>query len=201
MKGVKGVSDSERILIEKSQNGDLESFEELIEEYQLLAFNIAYRMTSNKEDANDMTQEALIKVFKSIKHFRFDSSFSTWLYRIVTNSCIDMIRKNSKIKTYSVDNTIETEEGSYQKEMVDNKELPDEVLERKEKREAVHKAIGKLPDKYRIIIILRDIRDLSYDEISEVTELPLGTVKSRISRARNTLKEILSNDMELYFGN
>ncbi len=198
---MKGVSDSERILIEKSQNGDLESFEELIEEYQLLAFNIAYRMTSNKEDANDMTQEALIKVFKSIKHFRFDSSFSTWLYRIVTNSCIDMIRKNSKIKTYSVDNTIETEEGSYQKEMVDNKELPDEVLERKEKREAVHKAIGKLPDKYRIIIILRDIRDLSYDEISEVTELPLGTVKSRISRARNTLKEILSNDMELYFGN
>lgn len=193
--------DSERILIERSQNGDLESFEKLIEEYQILAFNIAYKMTSNKEDASDMTQEALIKVFKSIKSFRFDSSFSTWLYRIVTNSCIDMMRKNSKIKTYSLDKPIEGDEGTYQRELPDNKDLPDEILEKREKREAVHRAIGKLPDKYRIMIVLRDIQDFSYEEISEVTELPIGTVKSRISRARNTLKEILSKDMELYFGN
>jgi len=200
MKGVKRVSISEKMLIEKSQNGDIESFEKLIEEYQVLAYNIALKMASNKEDAKDMAQEALLKVYKSIKNFRFDSSFSTWLYRIVYNTCIDFIRKNSKIKTLSMDKPIETEEGSYKKEIMDNKELPDEAIEKKELKEAVQKAIKMLPDKYRIMVVLRDIHDFSYEEISEITELPLGTVKSRISRARSNLKEILSADMELYFG-
>ena len=91
------LSDIEKILIEKSKNEDIESFERLIEKYQIVAFNIAYRMIGNKEDASDIAQEALIKVFKSLKSFRGDSSFSTWFYKIVTNKCIDAIRKMKKV--------------------------------------------------------------------------------------------------------
>jgi len=190
------VSLSERVLIERSQQGDIESFEALIKKYQVYAYNIAYRMTSNKEDAKDITQEALIKAYKSINNFRFDSSFSTWLYRIVTNTCIDMLRKENKIKTITIDKSIETDEGEYQREIRDNRDLPEYMLEEKERREVIRRSIKKLSEKYREVLILRDIQNFSYEEISEITDLPLGTVKSRISRARYNLKEILSKEME-----
>ncbi|MDK2918001.1 MAG: hypothetical protein PWQ37_734 [Candidatus Petromonas sp.] len=192
------MSDSEKILIERTKKGDIESFEKLIEKYQVTAFNVAYRMIGNKEDASDITQEALIKVFKSIRKFRGESGFSTWFFRIVTNTCIDMVRKESKITTYSIDKTIETEDGSYKREISDEKNIPEQMYEKKEQKERVQKAIGKLPGKYRIAIILRDIQDFSYEEISEILDCPLGTVKSRINRGRALLKEILQKDMELF---
>lgn len=201
MKGVSKVSDLERALIEKCKNGDIESFEKLIEKYQVVAFNIAYRMIGNKEDASDMAQEALIKVFKSLKNFRGDSSFSTWFYRIVTNKCIDTLRKMKKVKTVSLDKEFETESGSYSMEVADNKYLPDKLYEVKEKQELVQAALKKVPEKYRTVLVLRDIQGFTYDEIVEITNNPLGTVKSRISRGRLLLKEILIKESELFFEN
>lgn len=201
MKGVSKVSDLERALIEKCKNGDIESFEKLIEKYQVVAFNIAYRMIGNKEDASDMAQEALIKVFKSLKSFRGDSSFSTWFYRIVTNKCIDTLRKMKKVKTVSLDKEFETESGSYSMEVADNKYLPDKLYEVKEKQELVQAALKKVPEKYRTVLVLRDIQGFTYDEIVEITNNPLGTVKSRISRGRLLLKEILIKESELFLEN
>lgn len=192
------MTDVEKKLIEKSKNGDVESFEKLIEKYQAIAFNIAYRMVGNIEDARDMAQEAIIKVYRSLKKFRGDSNFSTWFYRIVINNCIDMIRINNKFQTFSIDKSIITEEGSYCFEMTDNKNLPDEIVVKKERKEIVQGAIKQLPEKYRIMIVLRDLQDFTYGEISEITECPVRTVKSRISRGRLLLKELLKKEMEFY---
>ncbi len=191
------MSEAEKILIEKSKKGCVDSFEKLIDKYQTLAFNIAYKMLGNKEDASDITQEALVKVFKSIKNFKEESSFSTWLYRIVTNTCIDMIRKKKKIKTFSLDNPIETENGKIERQIQGEENLPEDVFEKKQIQKRVHRAISSLPEKYRIVIILRDIQDFSYDEISEIVGVPLGTVKSRINRGRIILKDLLSDNSEL----
>ena len=195
------LSDIEKILIEKSKNGDIESFERLIEKYQIVAFNIAYRMIGNKEDASDIAQEALIKVFKSLKSFRGDSSFSTWFYKIVTNKCIDAIRKMKKVKTYSLDKEFETDNGNYSIEVGDNRYLPDKLYEIKEKRELVHSALKRIPEKYRTVLILRDIQGFTYEEISRIIDNPLGTVKSRINRGRLLLKEILIEESELFLEN
>ncbi|WP_432408886.1 RNA polymerase sigma factor [Wukongibacter sp. M2B1] len=195
------MSDLEKILIEKSINGDIESFEKLIEKYQVVAFNIAFRMIGNKEDASDMAQEALIKVFRSLKGFRGDSSFSTWFYRIVTNKCIDAIRKMKKVKTISLDKEFEGENGNYNIEIADNKYLPDKLYEVKEKKELVQTALKRVPEKYRTVLVLRDIQSFTYEEISEIANMPLGTVKSRISRGRSLLKEILIKETELFLEN
>lgn len=195
------MCDLEKILIEKSKNGDIQSFEKLIEKYQVVAFNIAYKMIGNKEDASDIAQEALIKVFKSLKNFRGDSSFSTWFYRIVTNKCIDEIRKMKKVKVYSLDKEFETDDGSYNIEISDNKYLPDRLYEIKEKKELIQAALKRVPEKYRTVLILRDMQGFAYEEISEITNNPLGTIKSRISRGRSLLKEILIKDSELFLEN
>lgn len=195
------LSDYEKILIEKSKNGDIESFEKLIEKYQVVAFNIAYRMLGNKEDASDVAQESLVKVYKSLKSFRGDSNFSTWFYRIVKNNCIDAIRKMKKMKTYSLDKEFETENGSYSFQIADSKYLPDKIYEIKERQELVQTALGKIPEKYRGVLILRDIQGFTYEEIAGITENPIGTVKSRINRGRLILKEILIKESELFIEN
>lgn len=198
MKGVNTLTHYESKLIKRCKAGDIDSFEELIENYQLMAYNIAYKLLNNQEDAKDVTQEALIKVYKSIGKFRGDSNFSTWIYRIVYNSAIDFIRKQKKSNTYSIDKELESEDGSYKRDIADDKYIPEKVYEEKEKKELVHKALNSLPDKYRGVLILRDIHYFSYDEISNITKVPVGTVKSRINRGRQKLKEILLKSTELF---
>ena len=180
----------EAILIEKAKTGDVESFEILIGTYQKRAFNIAYRMLGNLEDANDVTQEALVKVYRSIPNFKGNSSFSTWLYSIVNNACIDFIRKNKKVKLLY----LEKEQGdeSYKIEIPDEINTPECLFEKNEVKRMVHDAINQLNYEQRNIIILRDIQGFSYQEIAEMINVSLGTVKSRISRARSNLKDIIN---------
>ncbi|RKD28000.1 RNA polymerase sigma-70 factor, ECF subfamily [Caminicella sporogenes DSM 14501] len=192
---------NEKKLIEKSKKGDVESFEKLIEKYQVIAFNIAYRLIGNVEDAKDVTQEALIKVYKFLKNFKGESSFSTWLYKIVMNTCLDMIRKNNKIHTISLDKPIENKNGNYNFELSDNKNVLDEKIEQDEKIKIIQRAIKKLPEKYRVVLVLRDLQDFSYSDISDIINCPVGTVKSRINRGRMQLKEILKEEMELFLEN
>lgn len=195
-KGVETLSLQEASLIEQSKAGDIESFEQLIAAHQKRMFNIAYRMLGNLEDANDVTQEALVKAYRGIKNFSGKSSFSTWLYTIVNNACIDFIRKNRKTNIIYLDREYETEDGSYKVELYSNDHRPEELLEKKEVQRLVHESIDKLSYEHKKIIILRDIQQLSYKEIAEILSCSEGTVKSRISRARNNLKIIIQEKLE-----
>ncbi len=200
-KGGNAVSDLEKLLVKKSQSGDVESFELLISSYDKRAYNIAYRVMGNEEDAKDMAQEALLRVFRSIKDFKGQSAFSTWLYRIVTNVCLDELRKRKNDKYVSLDSTIQTESGELHMELCSDKETPESVLERVEQREVIKKAINELSEDYKSVIVLRDIQGFSYEEISNILDCSLGTVKSRINRARNMLRDKLRAGMELSRGN
>jgi RNA polymerase sigma-70 factor (ECF subfamily) len=191
------LNENEILLIKRSQKGDINSFEELIKEYKKIAYNIALKMLKNKEDAEDVSQEALIKVYKSINRFNMDSSFKTWLYRIVVNTCLDHVRKN-KENPISIDQPIRSGHDEFYMDVEDNRPTPQEVLETKLTQKMVMDAVNELEDDFKSIIILRDINDLSYEEISEVLECNIGTVKSRISRGRQKLKEILEKNMAIY---
>ncbi|MBS4537203.1 sigma-70 family RNA polymerase sigma factor [Clostridium sp. D2Q-11] len=187
---------NERKLIKRSMKGDIDAFEKLIEAHQKSAYNIALRMLKNPEDAKDVSQQAFVKIFKYIDTFNFKSSFTTWMYRIIVNLCIDYINKNKINNTYSLDNPIKTDTGEINREVKDNTDLPEDIVEKKETKQIVHNAINKLDDIHRSIIILRDIEDFSYKEISEILEISIGTVKSRIKRGRDNLRVILKEEME-----
>jgi RNA polymerase sigma-70 factor (ECF subfamily) len=191
------LNENEILLIKRSQKGDINSFEELIKEYKKIAYNIALKMLKNKEDAEDVSQEALIKVYKSINRFNMDSSFKTWLYRIVVNTCLDHVRKN-KENPISIDQPIRSGHDEFYMDVEDNRPTPQEVLETKLTQKMVMDAVNELEEDFKSIIILRDINDLSYEEIAEVLECNIGTVKSRISRGRQKLKEILEKNMAIY---
>lgn len=196
-KGVETLSLQEASLIEQSKAGDVESFEQLIDQHQKKIFNIAYRMLGNIEDASDVAQEALVKAYRGIKNFKGKSSFSTWLYAIVNNTCIDFIRKNRKTNLIYLDKDYETEEGSYRLQMESEEDTPEEVLEKKEIQRLVHESIEELSYDHKRAIILRDIEGFSYKEIAEILNCSEGTVKSRISRARTSLKTIIQEKLEV----
>ena len=192
------MGQSEQLLLENAKAGDVAAFEELIEGYQKKIFNLAYRIIGNYDDAADMAQEALIRIFRSIASFKEQSSFSTWIYRITTNVCLDEIRKRKNKKVVSLDEEIRMEDGEIKRQFMSDDIQPDAAAEQKELRTMVNNAINSLPEDQRIVITLRDIQGLSYDEISTVLDCPSGTVKSRINRARQALKNILSTKRELF---
>ncbi|WP_066504342.1 RNA polymerase sigma factor [Abyssisolibacter fermentans] len=185
---------NEEKLIKKCQKGDIDAFETLISSYEKIAYNIALKMLKNREDAMDISQEAFIKVFKSIDKFNFKSSFSTWLYRIVVNTCIDHLKKKKKV--YSIDSTVETQNGEIHTEIPDTTNNPEQLMEKKLTKELVHRSINELSETHKVVIVLRDIQGFSYEEISQIIGCSQGTVKSRISRARSALKKIIINDTE-----
>lgn len=187
---------SEKRLITESQNGNMESFELLIKEYQKGAYNIAYRMLGDVEDAKDASQEAIIKIYRSIGGFQMKSSFKTWFFRVVTNTCLDYRRKRSRNKVVYIDNTFESEDGSMKRQYEEPSDGPEEALIKNELREDLQRMIMEMPEKYRTAVILRDIRGFSYGEIGEILELPDGTVKSRINRGRLMLRDIINGNLE-----
>ncbi len=187
-------------LIKKAQKGDVASFEKIIEVYQPIIYNISYRFAGNVDDAADMAQEVFLKMFKNINTFQFKSKFSTWIYRVATNTCLDIVkRENRRVSAYSIDDGFEDDEGNITVgEIADSGSTPDEVVERYEVRDVINSAISQLSDDYKTVIILRDIRGLPYDEIAEILDCSVGTVKSRISRGRKNLREILLKNKELF---
>lgn len=192
------MGQNEQLLLEKAKAGDVAAFEELIESYQKKIFNLAYRILGNYDDAGDMAQEALIRIFRSIASFKEQSSFSTWVYRITTNVCLDEIRKKKNKKVISLDEEIRMEDGEMKRQIMSDDIQPDEAAELEELRTFVSDAINSLPEDQRLVITLRDIQGLSYEEISSVLDCPSGTVKSRINRARQALKNVLSTKRELF---
>ena len=178
----------EEELVDKSKNGDICAFEKLILSYEKRIFNIAYRISGNREDAYDISQEVCIKIFKNIKTFMGNSAFSTWVYRVTSNVCIDEMRKKNKTIALTISSDSNEE---FEIPVIDKGRLPDEILESKEMVELVRKCISELAPEYKMIITLRDIYGYSYEEISEILTTNLGTVKSRLNRARNLLKDKL----------
>lgn len=191
------MNDIEKLLVKRSKSGDIEAFEQLIFDYQKKAYNIALRIMGNQEDAKDMCQEAFIRIYKSIEGFKEQSSFSTWMYRIVTNVCLDEIRKKKKSEAVSLDGTYETENGEIHFEIASDDDTPEESYVRAEKKSIILKSINELSEEYKTAIVLRDIQGFSYEEIANILCCSIGTVKSRINRARNILKNKLKTALEL----
>lgn len=185
--------EQEAAIVRKVLGGDANAFETLVLEYEKNVYNIALRMTGNSEDAADMTQEAFIKAYNSLQSFRGDSKFSVWLYRIVSNVCLDFLRSKNRRPTVSL--SVEDDDGEdAQLDVADESQSPELLLDRKLTRDSVHRGLDSLPPDYRQILLLREIQGLSYDEIAQALSLEVGTVKSRIFRARKRLCTFLIDD-------
>ncbi len=185
-------------LIRRSQEGDVEAFEELILAHQQKIYSIAYRMMGNPYDASDMAQEALVKIFKFIKNYRGEASFSTWIYHITMNTCRDELRKKYWQIETSLDQPMDNEEGSFNREIADFSSLPEDIYEKKELGAYLQGLIQALHPEYRMVIVMRENMGLSYEEIAEQLNISLGTVKSRLNRARKCLRDKILADKELY---
>ena len=185
-------------LIRRSQAGDIEAFEQLILAYQKKIYNIAYRMMGNPDDAYDMAQEALVKIFKFIKNYRGEASFSTWIYHITINTCRDELRKKYWQTETSLDQPFEQDDGPLTKEVADFSFLPEAQYEKKELQEYLQNLINALHPEYRMVMVMRENMGLSYEEIAKELNVSLGTVKSRLNRARKSLREKIWADQEQY---
>lgn len=179
-------------LIEKAKRGDIPAFEELISTHQNMIYNYCYRMSGNLHDAEDLTQEVFIKVYKSLETFKGKSKFSTWIYRIAYNTCIDRHRKNKPID----DNMVFLDSEDEYINLKSKSDIPEDELLTKESQDRIQRCINSLRPEYRSVIILRDIQNYTYVEIAEMLDIPLGTVKSHINRGRAALRKSLkSQDM------
>jgi RNA polymerase sigma-70 factor (ECF subfamily) len=192
------MSEFEKILLEKARKGDVDAFEMLIREHERKAFNIAYRFLKNADDAEDITQEAFLRAFRSIKKFKGQSSFSTWLYRIINNTCIDFVRAKQNKITDSIDKTIQYDNEELELQIPGDQNDPVDMAETAEISQLMQSMLALLPDDQKMAIILRDIQGFSYQEISEITGVGMGTVKSRINRGRMALKELIQKNGELF---
>jgi len=191
------MNGEEKSLLIKAKSGDIEAFEQLVEVYEKKVFNIALRMIGNYDDANDIAQEVFIRVYKSLGGFKEQSAFSTWIYRITTNVCLDELRKRKNKKVVYIDEDVKSDDGEIKRQFEATEPTPEIVAEKNYVRQVVNDAIQKLSEEHRTVIILRDIQGFSYEEIAKITKCPEGTVKSRINRARQALKDILSTKKEL----
>ena len=188
---------TENEIISRCKDGDRDAFNALMETYQKQVFNIAYGMLSDYEDASDAAQEIFIKVYKSISSFKGQSSFTTWLYVICRNVCNDILRKRQKrgfeLSIYNSD-----DEQNPVGELKSDEPTPLERVEMNERQAAVQSAINELKPEYKEVLVYADMNELSYEEISKILKCPVGTVRSRLNRARSALRKKLSDKRELF---
>lgn len=183
--------EEEAKVVRRILSGDINAYEVLVKAYEKNVYNLALRMTGNSEDAADMSQEAFIKAYNSLSGFRGDSKFSVWLYRIVSNVCLDFLRSRKRKPTVSL--SVEDEGGDdVELDIADDTLSPEALLDRQLTRESVQRGLNALPPEHRQILLLREIQGLSYEEIGIALNLEEGTVKSRIFRARKKLCAFLS---------
>lgn len=177
-------------LIQQAIEGNEEAYKQLLENYRGAIFNLLFKMVHNKEETEDLVQEAFIKAFKALPSFNEEYAFSTWLYKIAVNNCIDHMRKK-RLKTYSINKPVQSKDGEIERDFPDTSMSPDKEILTAERANLISTAIDELPENYRIAIVLRHSDEKSYEEIAEILEIPLGTVKARIFRAREMLKKKL----------
>jgi RNA polymerase sigma factor (sigma-70 family) len=183
--------------IRKALKGDQVAYRAILKKYHDQVYNLLYRMVHDKDEVEDLTQEAFIKAFNSLKNFNEEFAFSTWLYKIATNNCIDYIRKK-KLATFSIDKPIESKDGEYSFEIPDSTYEPDKTLIAGQRTKVLEEAVNALPEKYRQVILMRHTEDMDYQEIADALKLPLGTVKAHIFRAREILHKRLRKKIHQY---
>lgn len=179
-------------LVEDVKKGNIDAFEDIVKKYENKVYGIVFHMMKNQNEVEDLAQEVFLKVYKNLDRFKGDSSLYTWIYKITVNLCLDELKKRKNI--IYLDEKINVEDGEIDKELPSNERSQEELYEDKELKENLHRCINKLPDKQKIMIVLRDIKGFSYDEIAKITNNKIGTVKSQINRARLKLKELLDKE-------
>ncbi len=178
-------------LIDDSIGGDEDAFGILMGRYENSLYGLIFKMVRNHEETQDLVQEAFIKSYKALESFNKQYSFSTWLFKIASNNCIDHLRKR-RLKTTSIDVPIQTEDGSLSQDLPDDSFSPEKDSLRNELFLSVNSIIDELPEKYKVVINLRHKEDQSYEEIAVALDIPIGTVKARIFRAREILKKSIT---------
>lgn len=185
-------------LVKKIKDGSIDAFSALVQIYEKKAYSFAFRMLRDKEEAEDATQEAFLRVFDKIDTFSGNSSFSTWFFTILNNVCLDILRKRARrISTISINQTKDAED-EFELQIEDTSPGPYEELQKKTAMELLEESLEKLSLEHKEVIILRDINGFEYEDIAKILGVSLGTVKSRISRARLTLRKILEKNKELF---
>ncbi len=185
-----GIFDA-RLLIRQAQAGDLAAFEELVSIYQDKIVTLCYYLTGNHADAQDLAQEVFVRAYTNLKSFRQEAGLGTWLHRIAINQWANMQRRQKFTNLVSLDDPVQTESGDLARTVAsaDQDGDPAGALEEKELQSAVQQALRSLSEEYRTVLVLREIEGYSYEEIAEIAGCSLGTVKSRLSRARQALRE------------
>lgn len=170
--------------------GKAQAFEQLVQEHERMVYLLCLRMMGNREDALDCAQEAMLNAYQAFDRYRGEANVKTWLYRIAHNTCIDALRRRKQVLSLDT-----LRDGGF--DVADTKaQTPHAVLESKERYEEINRAVQKLPEDQRAVLVMRDYQNMAYDEIARVLDLPEGTVKSRINRAREKIKKILLKNGE-----
>jgi RNA polymerase sigma-70 factor, ECF subfamily len=195
--GQDSPSEMDAELIRRVRAGDYQAMEDLVQRHYRGVFNLAYRLTNDYDHAQDIVQEAFIRVHNALPSFRGEANFTTWLHRIVKNVFLDE-RKKQRIRTHSsLEDMVELEDNSVSRQVEDTKPGPEWLMEQSEKAEVIQRAVMALPQNQRLMIALYHFQHRSYDEIADIMGLPIGTVKSRLNRARLALKNKLFGSREL----
>jgi RNA polymerase sigma-70 factor (ECF subfamily) len=182
-------------IIKEAQKGSLAAFNQLIMAYQGTAYNVAYRVIGNSEAAADACQDAFLKAYRAIQQYQ-GGSFKGWLLRIVTNTCYDHIRYKSRRPATSLEDLTENPD-DHAETLISEEERPEDQVLRGELNDLIQLGINQLPEDQRIVLVLSDVQGLAYQEIAEIIDQPLGTIKSRLSRGRQRLRDFLLTQQEL----
>ena len=189
---------NEEALVERASRGDLSAFEALVRAYETKLYNVALRMVSDSEDAMDIVQEVFLKAHQALPGFRGDSKFSTWIYRICMNASLDHLRRRKKAQVYSLDAPVEFSDSEVQRQVEDPVDSTEDLVEAKFLGEKLFAILDDLEPHYRAVLILCDVQGYSYQEIAEILDTSLGTVKSRIHRARNILRKLIARNKSFH---
>lgn len=183
----------EEKLIRRATRGDAQAFNELMSGQERRMYAVALRMFGSKEDAEDCMQEAMLRIFRSLSSFKAQSSFSTWVYRVTMNTCLDELRRRRNKPSTSLDGLLDAGWSP-----ADGRDTPEQHALRAEARASIQRFIQELPEDMRAAVVLRDVQGLSYDAIAEALDANVGTIKSRISRGREKLREKIQAQAELF---